>query len=82
MLKEALHRVNCDYREVLKKERLQRNVDISRKYDRLYNWNLFEYGDHDNSEDIEFGVSKQAYLISHMANKIRVNEHLVKYGDD
>jgi hypothetical protein len=82
MRKEVISRTNCDYREVLRKQRLQNHERLSQKHDKLYNWNIFDYGNITTKYDIEFGISKNEHLISNKVNKIRLNEHLIKYGED
>jgi hypothetical protein len=79
--RERLQRVNCDYREVLKKETLQHNAGVSTHYEKFWNLNIFEYSQKGNAQDLEFGISKNEYKISATVNKVRTLEHLVKYGD-
>jgi len=65
----------------MRKHTLQQNKLVSRSYDKFWNWSLFEYAEYGDQDDREIGVSKEEYQISHLVNKIRLNEHLVKHGD-
>lgn len=79
---KGLQRINCDYREVQRKQTLQANDLVSNKRIKIWNLNIFEYAAEGNTQDRALGVSKEEYKISAAYARLARFEHLVKHGDN